>query len=143
MSDDNGTERDLSFTWEMEHGRRGDKLAEFATNLMLSTVSGEDDNGETLKDIFEALCETRSDEHPEFVMRVTINGVEVDAGGFIRTLERNFDWYVANGVKDKLTELRFYELDGIVDTMQHLIIEECKSRMRAAGMEIPHEEEWE
>lgn len=128
LDDPNG----LGYRWTF-HGQE----ESFASRMAISMLAGREKDA-----IWEQFQGVRSPSQLDVVMRVTLNGVEVDAAAIMESLERNFDWNVELKVAEKLKELRFDELAQTVSDMDYHLSQRCKLAMKAAGMEIPDEEEW-
>lgn len=109
----------------------------FAGHMAVAMISQSDSAR-----FWEEFAGRRSPSQPDIMMRCFLNGVEVDAAGMLAHLEFNFDRCVADGVADKLRELQFDELGRLVSDMDERLAEECKNRMKAVGLEVPHEEDW-
>jgi hypothetical protein len=121
-----------SFDWHAERGNHGRES--FLYWMVITVLSGMRDENPDIFDRVAAATNKLAD------VRITmqINGIEVDARGFIDLVEQNMRHQATVEARRLLDELiDFGGLSEMVNDLQRSVQSELRHRLAGMGMELP------
>jgi len=129
------TGKDLAYRYdwqeETKKGRFG-SLIDWATTVVVSSNRQED--------VIDHLSELTNG-FTECVMRITLNGVEVDAQHLMTRLDETLDHGIESGVQEKIKEFGYFsELNEAMSRAQTAAKEALYAEMAAFGIKIPYDD---